>query len=167
MYAQVNLDFTVRLTITALDIRQPIFAYYHEVERSADHEEALEHGMALVSKRFHDGEKHWITLSFPDLPHIYCLDEQYARFSGIPLQKALDGSGDRIAWGHEHFITAIWEGTQLGEFKKLYRRLREILGEKFPKDPEWEPHRPTPRTLEEVAATLKTSPVCQEDPLPF
>ncbi len=155
----MSLDFTFRLTITELDIREPIFHHYHQVERSAEHREAQSHGFPLVTKRFHDGGQYWVTLSFPDLPDIFCLDESHGRFKGVALEEALRHFGDethvRIGWGHEHFITAIWKGTQVLEFEKSYRRLKEILGEKFPKEPQWKEYGPTPETLEEIAKALK------------
>ena len=171
MPSQLSLGLTVRLTITEVDIRDPIFRHYHEVESSAEQREAESHGSPLATKRFHDGGRYWVTLSFPDLPDIFCLDEGHGRFKGVTLEEALRGSGEespvRIGWGHEHFITAIWEGIQVLEFEKSYRRLKEILGEKFPKDPEWKPHTASPETLEQIAATLKENSLYQEEPLPF
>lgn len=158
MASKLSLGLTVRLTITEVDIREPIFRHYHEVESSGEHGEAESHGCPLVTKRFHDGVSYWVTLSIADLPDIFCLDERHGRFKGMTLQEALRQSGDeshvRIGWGHEHFITAVWEGTQVLEFEKSYSRLKEILGEKFPKELKWAPCDPTPRTLREIANTL-------------
>lgn len=171
MASQLSLGLTIRLTITEVDIRDPVFRHYHEVESSAEQREAESHSSPLVTKRFHDGGGYWVTLSFPDLPDIFCLDESHGRFKGMTLEEALARFGEeshvRIGWGHEHFITAVWEGTQVLEFKKSYRRLKEVLGEKFPKEPEWDPHSATPKTLEQIAATLTEHSVRQEDPLPF
>ncbi len=149
---------TVRLTITELIIIEPIFHHYYQGERSAEHREAESHGLPLVTKRFHDGGQYWVTLSFPDLPDIFCLDERHGRFKGVALEEALRQHGDeshiRIGWGHDHFITAIWEGIQVLDFEKSYQRPKEILGEKFPKDPQWKAYGPTPQTLEEIARAL-------------
>ena len=171
MSRDIRLGLTIELTITCVDVREPIFRYFHELEQSYEHQEAEQHGMPLVSKTFQDGGKHWVTLSFPDLPDICCLDEQYRRSQGVTLERMLEESGDyssvRLAWHHEHFITATWRGNQVLEFEKLYLRLKAILGEKFPKDPQWGPYDPTPKTLQEIAATLEANPACQEEPLPF
>jgi len=159
MTPEISLGLKVDLTITELDIRGPIFLHYHQVERSAEHQEAESHGLPLVTKRCHDEGQYWVTLSFPDLPDIFCLDERHGRFKGVALEKALRHFGDethvRIGWGDEHFITATWEGIQVLEFEKSYQRLKEILGEKLPKDPQWKAYGPTPQSLEEIARALK------------
>lgn len=169
----MRLGLKVDLTITALDIRGPVFAYYHEIEGSRENQEAERHGHPLVTKTFRDGGRYWVTLSFANLPDIFCLDEAHMSLRGVPLDEAVRKYGAhsesfaRITWGHQHFITAVWEGIQVLDFEKSYQRLKEILGEKFPKDPEWKPHTPTPETLEQIAAALKEHSVHHEDPLPF
>ena len=161
MTPEIRLGLKLDLTITALDIREPIFAHYREIEGSRENQEAQRHGHPLVTKTFRDGGKYWVTLSFPDLPDIFCLDERHNDLRGIPLEEAVRKFGAhsesfaRITWGHQHFITAIWEGIQVLDFEKSYQRLKEILGEKFPKDPQWKAYGPTPETLEEIAKALK------------
>ncbi|MFQ5853176.1 MAG: hypothetical protein ACE5JU_21670 [Candidatus Binatia bacterium] len=165
MTAETSLGITIKLTVTAMDVREPIFAYYHKIEESPENREAEWHGQPLVTKTFRDNGKYWVTLSFPDLPDIYCLDESHGRLKGMSLEKAIEKLGEhgRIAWGHEHFITAIWEGIQVLDFKKSYQRLKEILGDlsaraqagKFSEDPQWKAFGPTPETLEEIARALK------------
>ena len=161
MAPEIRLGLKVDLTITALDIREPVFAYYHEIEGSRENQEAQRHGHPLVTKTFRESGRHWVTLSFPDLPNIYCLDEPHSHLRGVTLEEAINkfgGYGEnlaRITWGHQHFITAVWEGIQALDFEKSYQRLKEILGEKCPKDPEWKAYGPTPETLEEIARALK------------
>ncbi len=173
MTPEIRLGFKLDLSITALDIRQPIFAYYHEIEGSRENQEAQRHGHSLVTKTCREDGRYWVNLSFPNLPDIFCLDEAHNKLRGIPLEEALRRFGAqsesfaRISWRHEHFITAVWEGIQVLDFEKSYQRLKDILGGKFPKDPQWKPHAPTPETLEQIAAALKEHSVYHEDPLPF
>lgn len=155
-------------------MREPIFRYYHKVESSAEQRKAESHGSPLVTKRLHDGERYLVTLSFPDLPDILCLDEEHSRFKGVTLEEALRGPStvwDRIDWGHEHFITAVWEGTQVLKFEKSYRRLKEILGDKFPTKPLPEQRwgNPMTETLREIAAALDgdIQEPTHSAPLPF
>jgi hypothetical protein len=61
MTSEITLGFKIDLRITALDIRDPIFAYYHEVERSRENQEAQRHGQALVTKTFRDGGRYWVS----------------------------------------------------------------------------------------------------------
>jgi hypothetical protein len=156
--SEIRLSFKLDLCITALDVREPIFAYYHEIERSR--EEAERHGQALVTKTFSDSGRYWVNLSFPDLPDIFCLDEAHNKLRGISLDEAINRFGAqsesfaRISWRHENFITATWEGIRVLEFEKSYNRLKEVLGEKFFKDLNWKPFHPTPQTLKEIAETL-------------
>ncbi len=173
MTPEIRLGFKLDLSITALDIREPVFAYYHEIEGSHENREAQRHGHPLVTKTFRDGRRYWVTFSFPDLPDIFCLDERHNDLRGVPLDEAVRRLGahsesfTRITWGHQHFITAVWEGIQVLDFEKSHQRLKEILGEKFPKDRQWKPHTPTPETLEQIAAALKENSLYHEDPLPF
>ena len=160
MTSEIKLGFKLDLSVTALDIREPIFAYYHELERSRENQEAQQHGQALVTKTFRDGGRYWVTLSFPDLPDIFCLDERHNKLRGISLEEAVSRYGAqsesfaRVSWRHENFITATWQGRWVFDFSKSYNRLKEILGEKFPKNPNWQPYQPTPQTLKEIAETL-------------
>jgi hypothetical protein len=89
MSSEIRLGFKLDLSITTLDIREPIFAYYHELQRSRENQEARQHGHALVTKTFRDGGRYWVTLSFPDLPDIFCLDERHNKLRGIPLEEAV------------------------------------------------------------------------------
>ncbi|MFQ5853761.1 MAG: hypothetical protein ACE5JU_24645 [Candidatus Binatia bacterium] len=161
MTPEIRLGLKLDLNITALDIREPVFAYYHEIEGSRENQEAEQHGHPLVTKTFRDSGRYWVTLSFPDLPDIFCLDEPHNDLRGVPTEEAVKRYGThsesfaRITWGHQHFITATWEGIQVLDFDKSYQRLKEILGEKFPKDPQWKAYEPTPETLEEIARALK------------
>jgi len=75
MASEIRLGFKLDLCITAPDVREPIFAYYHRIERSRENQEAQRHGQGLVTKTFRDSGRYWVTLSFPDLPDIFCLDE--------------------------------------------------------------------------------------------
>jgi hypothetical protein len=160
MSSEIRLGFKLDLFITALDIREPIFAYYHRLQRSRENQEARQHGHALVTKTFRDGGRYWVTLSFPDLPDIFCLDERHNKLRGIPLEEAVSRYGAqsesfaRVSWRHENFITATWQGIRVFDFPKSYNRLKEILGEKFPTNPNWQPYQPTPQTLKEIAETL-------------
>jgi hypothetical protein len=87
--SEIRLSFKLDLCITALDVREPIFAYYHEVERSRENQEAERHGQAVVTKTFRGSGRYWVTLSFPDLPDIFCLDERHNKLRGI------NGRGDQ------------------------------------------------------------------------
>lgn len=122
---------TLAVTFTGPDVRQPLFRYYHELEASSDHELGCSHGQPLVLKQ--PADAYYVTLTFPDLPDIYCLDERHGRFQGIPLEAAVAGAPQRareitFQWLHEHFITATWTGVMVPEFEPLWRRLLEILG---------------------------------------
>jgi hypothetical protein len=160
MSSEVTLGLKIDLRITAQDIREPIFAYYHELERSRENQEARQHGQALVAKTFRDSGRYWVTLSFPDLPDIFCLDELHNKVRGITLEEVISRyrvqgeSFARVSWRHENFITATWEGIRVLEFEKTYNGLKEILGEKFFKDLNWQSFQPTPQTLKEIAETL-------------
>jgi hypothetical protein len=160
MTSEITLGLKIDLRITTQDIREPIFAHYHELERSRENQEAQQHGQALVTKTFRDGGRYWVTLSFPDLPDIFCLDERHNKLRGITLEEAVSRYGAqsesfaRVSWRHENFITATWQGIRVFDFPNSYNRLKEILGEKFPKDPNWQPYQPTPQTLKEIAETL-------------
>jgi hypothetical protein len=160
MTSERTLGLKINLRITAQDIREPIFAYYHQVERSHENQEAERRGQGLVTKRFRDSGRYWVSLSFPDLPDIFCLDERHNKLRGIPLEEAINRFGAqsesfaRISWRHENFITATWEGIRVLDFQKSYERLKEILGEKFFKDVNWQPFHPTPQTLKEIAERL-------------
>jgi len=160
MTSEATLGLKIDLRITAQDIREPIFAYYHELERSRENQEARQYGHALVAKTFRDSSGYWVTLSFPDLPDIFCLDEPHNKLRGIPLEEAVSRYGlqsesfARVSWRHEHSITARWQGIRVFDFPKSYNRLKEILGEKFPTNPNWQPYQPTPQTLKEIAETL-------------
>ena len=144
MTSEITLGLKIDLRITAQDIREPIFAYYHELERSRENQKARQHGQALVTKTFRDGGTYWVTLSFPDLPDIFCLDERYNNLRGIPLEEAVRGSGvqsesfARVSWRHENFINARWQGLSVFDFRSSYIKLKEILGEKFPRNLNWQ-----------------------------
>jgi hypothetical protein len=160
MASEIRLGFKLDLCITAPDVREPIFAYYHRIERSRENQEAQRHGQGLVTKTFRDSGRYWVTLSFPDLPDIFCLDELHDNLRGISLEEAINRIGAqsenfaRISWRHENFITATWQGIRVFDFPKSYNRLKEILSEKFPKDLNWQPFHPTPQTLKEIGETL-------------
>jgi len=135
------LDFSPRTTIHQLDIREPIFKYYHELENSPENIEGESYGMPLVTRTFQDTRNYWVTLSFPNLPDIYCLDEVHGRFRGIPLEEALKKQSEQnktltqITWEHEHFITVIWQGLKILDFDKTLKRLKTVLGPIFPNRP--------------------------------
>src|SRR5215510_4049241 len=95
MTSEVTLGLKIDLRITAQDIREPIFAYYHELERSRENQEAERHGQALVRKRFRGSGRYWVTHSFPDLPDIFCLDEAHNKLRGIPLEEAINRFGSQ------------------------------------------------------------------------
>ena len=160
MTSEITLGLKIDLRITAQDIREPIFAYYHELERSHENQKARQHGQALVTKTFRDGGTYWVTLSFPDLPDIFCLDERYNNLRGIPLEEAVRGSGvqsesfARVSWRHENFINARWQGLSVFDFRSSYIKLKEVLGEKFPRNLNWRPDQPTPQTLKEIVQAL-------------
>ena len=160
MAPEVTLGLKLDLRITAQDIREPIFAYYHELERSRENQEERQHGQALVTKTFIDSGRYWVTLCFPDLPDIFCLDEPHNKLRGIPLEEAVSGHGvqsesfARVSWRHENFINARWQGIRVFDFRSSYIRLKEVLGEKFPRNLNWQPYQPTPQTLKEIAETL-------------
>ncbi len=160
MTSEVTLGLKIDLRITAQDIREPIFAYYHEIECSRENQEAERHGQALVTKTFRDGGRYWVTLSFPDLPDIFCLDEPHNKLRGISLEEVISRyqvegeSFARVSWGHENFILATWQGIRVFDFRSTYIRLKEVLGEKFPPNLNWQPYQPTPQTLKEIAETL-------------
>ena len=162
MMSEVTLGLKIDLRITAQDIREPVFAYYHELERSRENREARQHGQALVTKKFRDSGRYWVTLSFPDLPDIFCLDESHNKIRGITLEEVIrryrvEGeSFAQVSWRHENFINATWQGIQVFEFPQSYNRLKEILGEKFPKNPNWQPYRPTPQTLKRIVETAES-----------
>lgn len=160
MASEVTLGLKIDLRITAQDIREPIFAYYHELERSREKQEARQHGHALVAKMFRDSGGYWVTLSFPDLPDIFCLDESHNKLRGIPLEEVIScyrvqgESFARVSWRHENSINARWHGIRVLDFRSSYIRLKEVLGEKFPRNLNWQPYQPTPQTLKEIAETL-------------
>jgi len=160
MTSEVTLGLEIDLRITAQDIREPIFAYYHELERSRENHEARQHGQALVAKTFRDSGRHWVTLSFPDLPDIFCLDESHNKLRGITLEEVIrryrvqGESFARVSWRHENFINARWQGIRVFDFRTSYLRLKEVLGEKFLRNLKWQPYQPTPQTLREIAETL-------------
>ena len=93
MASEVTLGLKIDLRITAQDIREPIFAYYHQLERSRENQEARQHGQTFVTKTFRDGSRYWVTLSFPDLPDILCLDEPHNTLRGIPLEEVISRYG--------------------------------------------------------------------------
>src|SRR6266705_1685638 len=121
MTSEVTLSLKIDLRITAQDVREPIFAYYHE--RSRETQEARQHGQALVTKTFRDNGRYWVTPSFPDLPDIFCLDEPHNKLRGIPLEEAVSGYGvqsesfARVSWRHENFINATWQGISVFDFR--------------------------------------------------
>ena len=160
MSAELRLGLKLDLSITAQDIREPIFVYYHELERSPENQEARQHGQDLVTKTFRDGGRYWVTLCFPDLPDIFCLDEPHNKLRGIPLEEAVSRFGvqsesfARVSWRHENFINARWQGIRVFDFQSSYIRLKEVLGEKMPRNLNWQPYQPTPQTLKEIAETL-------------
>ena len=160
MASEVTLGLKIDLHIAAQDIREPIFAYYHELERSRENQEARQHGQALVAKTFRDSGRYWVTLSFPDLPDIFCLDESHNKVRGITLEEVISRyrvqgeSFARVSWRHEHSITARWQGIRVFDFPQSYNRLKEILSEKFPKNLNWQRYQPTPETLKKIAETL-------------
>ena len=160
MTPEITLGFKIDLRIIAQDIREPIFVYYHEHESSRENQEAQRHGQSLVTKKFRDRGRYWATLSFPDLPDIFCLDEPHNKLRGIPLEEAVSRYGAqsesfaRVSWRHENFITATWQGIQVFDFRSSYIRLKEVLGEKFPQTLNWQSYQPTPQTLKEIAETL-------------
>ena len=160
MASEVILGLKIDLHIAAQDIREPIFAYYHELERSRENQEARQHGQALVAKTFRDSGRYWVTISFPDLPDIFCLDESHNKVRGITLEEVISRyrvqgeSFARVSWRHEHSITARWQGIRVFDFPQSYNRLKEILSEKFPKNLNWQPYQPTPETLKKIAETL-------------
>ena len=160
MASEVTLGLKIDLHIAAQDIREPIFAYYHELERSRENQEARQHGQALVAKTFRDSGRYWVTLSFPDLPDIFCLDESHNKVRGITLEEVISRyrvqgeSFARVSWRHENSINARWHGTSVLDFRSSYIRLKEVLGEKFPQILNWQPYQPTPQTLREIAETL-------------
>jgi hypothetical protein len=114
----------------------------------------------LVTKTFRDGGRYWVTLSFPDLPDIFCLDEPHNKLRGIPLEEVISRyrvqgeSFARVSWRHENSINARWHGIRVLDFRSSYIRLKEVLGEKFPQNLNWQPCQPTPQTLREIAETL-------------
>ena len=160
MTSEATLGLKIDLRITAQEIREPIFAYYHELERSRENQQARQHGQSLVTKTFSDSGGYWVTLSFPDLPDIFCLDESHNKFLGIPLEEVISRyrvQGDsfaRVSWRHENFINARWQGIRVLDFRSSYIRLKEVLGEKFPQNLSWQPYQSTPQTLREIAETL-------------
>jgi hypothetical protein len=160
MTSEITLGLKIDLRITVQDIREPIFAYYHQLERSHENQKALQHGQTLVTKTFRDGSRYWVMLSFPDLPNIFCLDEPHNKLRGIPLEEAVSGYGvqsesfARVSWRHENFINARWQGIRVFDFRTSYIRLKEVLGEKFPRNLNWQPYQPTPQTLKDIAETL-------------
>jgi hypothetical protein len=160
MTSEATLGLKIDLRITAQDIREPIFAYYHELDRSRENQEARQHGQALVAKTHRDSSGYWVTLSFPDLPDIFCLDEPHNKLRGVPLEEVISRyqvQGEnfaRVSWRHENFINARWHGIGVLDFRSSYIRLKEVLGEKFPRNPNWQPYQPTPQTLKEIAETL-------------
>ena len=160
MASEVTLGLKIDLHIAAQDIREPIFAYYHELERSRENQEARQHGQALVAKTFRDSGRYWVTLSFPDLPDIFCLDESHNKVRGITLEEVISRyrvqgeSFARVSWRHEHSITARWQGIRVFDFPQSYNRLKEVLSEKFPKSLNWERYQPTPETLKKIVGAL-------------
>jgi len=160
MASEATLGLRLDLRITAQDIREPIFAYYHEIERSRENQQARQHGQGLVTKTFRDGGRYWVTLCFPDLPEIFCLDELHNKLRGITQEEAVRRYGAqsesfaRVSWRHENFISARWQGIRVFDFRSSYIRLKEVLGEKFPRNLNWQSYQPTPQTLKDIAETL-------------
>ena len=160
MSSEIRLGLKLDLSIMAQDIREPIFAYYHELERSHENQEARQHAQALVTKTFKDSGRYWVTLCFPDLPDIFCLDELHNKLKGIPLEEAVSRYGmqsesfARVSWRHEHSITARWQGIRVFDFPQSYNRLKEVLSEKFPKNLNWQRYQPTPETLKKIVGAL-------------
>ena len=160
MASELTLGLKIDLHITAQGIQEPIFAYYHDLERSRENKKGAQHGQPLVTKTFRDSGRYWVTLSFPDLPYIFCLDEAHNKLRGTPLEEAISRFGverarfTQVSWRHENSITATWAGIRVIGFKTSYERLKEILGETFPKDLSWQSFRPTPQTLKQIAETL-------------
>ena len=78
----------------------------------------------------------------------------------FPLEEAVSRYGmqsesfARVSWRHENFINACWQGIRVFDFRTSYTRLKEILGDKFPTNPNWQRYQPTPQTLKEIAETL-------------
>lgn len=160
MSSEIRLDLKVDLSITAQDIREPIFAYYHELEHSRENQEARQHGQDLVTKTFRDGGRYWVTLCFPDLPDIFCLDELHNKLRGITQEESVRRYGAqsesfaRVSWRHEHSVTARWRGIRVCDFPQSYNRLKEVLSEKFPKNLNWQRYQPTPETLKKIVGAL-------------
>ena len=160
MASEVTLGLKIDLRITAQDIREPIFAYYHQLERSRENQEARQHGQTFVTKTFRDGSRYWVTLSFPDLPDILCLDEPHNTLRGIPLEEVISRYGvqgesfARVSWRHENSISARWQGIRVFDFRSSYTRLKEVLGDKLQQNLNWQSYQPTPQTLKEIAETL-------------
>jgi len=160
MSSEIRLGLKLDLSIMAQDIREPIFAYYHELERSHENQEARQHAQALVTKTFKDSGRYWVTLCFPDLPDIFCLDESHNKVRGIALEEVIrryrvEGeSFARVSWRHENFINARWQGIRVSDFRSSYIRLKEVLGEKFPRNLNWQHYQQTPQTLKKIAETL-------------
>ena len=160
MTSEATLGLKIDLRITAQDIRGLIFAYYHDLEGSRENQEARQHGHTLVARTFKDSAGYWVMLSFPDLPDIFCLDEPHNKLRGIPLEEVISRyrvqgeSFARVSWRHENFINVRWQGIRVFDFQPSYIKLKEVLGEKFPQNLSWQPYRPTPQTLREIAETL-------------
>ena len=148
MTSEITLGLKMDLRITAQDIREPIFAYYHELERYHENQKARQHGQALVTKTFRDGGTYWVTLSFPDLPDIFCLDERYNDLRGIPLGRSRQGSGVQSEKSRSglmearNFVNARWQGLRVFDFRSSYIGLKEVLGEKFSRNLNWRPDHP-------------------------
>lgn len=160
MTSEATLGLKIDLRITAQEIREPIFAYYHELERSRENQEARQQGQALVAKTFRGSGRYWVCLSFPDLPDILCLDEPHNTLRGIPLEEVISRyrvqgeSFARVSWRHENSISARWQGIRVVDFRSSYTRLKEVLGDKLPQNLNWQSYQPTPQTLKEIAETL-------------
>src|SRR4029453_14221596 len=122
MSSEVTLGLKIDLRITAQDIREPIFAYYHEIERSRENQEARQHGQALVAKTYRDGSGYWVCLSFPDLPDFFCFDKPHNKLRVIPLEEVISRyqvHGEnfaRVSWRHENSINARWDGIGVLDF---------------------------------------------------
>ena len=160
MTFEATLGLKIDLRITAQEIREPIFAYYHELERSRENQEARQQGQALVAKTFRGSGRYWVCLSFPDLPDILCLDESHNTLRGISLEEVISRyrvqgeSFARVSWRHENSISARWQGIRVVDFRSSYIRLKEVLGDKLPQNLSWQSYQPTPQTLKEIAETL-------------